>query len=161
MSADGIHGNIESKIKKKGEIYDFDDLIDNITECRAKVKVLRLETFYQWKSKKRTAKKAGDELTNFKLTDIVMVKFVKGSFSLEYKTDFELDLSELDFIQKSAKKNMVNYPENEKNQRGIKISKKKEMIKTLVPYMPNNRKPFWQTLPESNIAVDLINKEEY
>jgi len=58
MSADGIHFNIETKIRRKGKVYDFDDLIDNITECRAKVQVLRLETFYQWKSKKRTAKQS-------------------------------------------------------------------------------------------------------
>lgn len=64
-----------------------------------------------------------------------MVRFVKGSFSFEYKTDFEEDLTELDFIQKSALKNMVNYPDNQEGQRGIKISKKKEIIKALVPLL--------------------------
>uniref|UniRef100_A0A2S2NCQ6 DUF7869 domain-containing protein n=1 Tax=Schizaphis graminum TaxID=13262 RepID=A0A2S2NCQ6_SCHGA len=161
MSADGIHGNIESKIRRKDKVFDFDDLIDNITECRAKVQVLKLETFYQWKSKKKTTKKAGDPLTHFKLTNIVMVRFVKGSFSFEYKTDFDEDLTELHFIQKSALKNMVNYPDNQKSQRGIKMSKKKEIIKALVPFMPDNRKLFWQTLPESENSLDLINEEEY
>jgi len=131
MSADGIHGNIESKIRRKGKVYDFDDLIDNITECRTKVQVLRLETFYQWKSKKRTAKKTGDQLTNFKLTNIVMVRFVKGSFSLEFKNDFDENLIKLDFVQKIALKNMVNYPDIQKSQRGIKMSKKKKLLKLL------------------------------
>lgn len=50
-----------------------------------------------------------------------MVRFVEGSFSFEYKTDFDEDLTELDFIQKSALKNMVNYPDNQEGQRGIKL----------------------------------------
>lgn len=57
MSAYGIHGNIESKMKKKGKMYDFDDLTDTVAASRTKVKVLKLETFYQWDNKKRTTKK--------------------------------------------------------------------------------------------------------
>jgi len=106
-------------------------------------------------------KKAGDRLTNFKLTNIVMVRFVKGSFCLGYKTDFEEDIIKLDFLQKSALKNMVNYPDYEKSQRGIQISKKQEIIKALVPYMPNNRRQFWQNLPESENALDLVHEEDY
>jgi len=71
-----------------------------------------------------------------------MVRFVKGSFSFEYKNDFDEDFIELDFVQKSALKNMVNYPDNQKSQRSIQISN-------------------WQTLPESEISLDLINEEEY
>jgi len=41
------------------------------------------------------------------------------------------------------------------------MSKKKEIINALVPFMPNNRKLFWQTLPESENSLDLINEEEY
>lgn len=56
-----------------------------------------------------------------------MVRFVKWSFCLGYKTDFEEDIIELDFLQKSALKNIVSYLDYEKSQRGIQISKKQEI----------------------------------
>lgn len=57
MSADGIHGNIESKMRKKGKIYVFDDLTDTVAESRMKVNVLKLVTFYQWNNKKEQLSK--------------------------------------------------------------------------------------------------------
>ncbi|KAL5244645.1 hypothetical protein ACI65C_012055 [Semiaphis heraclei] len=101
MSADGIHGNIESKMRRK------------------------------------------------------------GSNCLEYKNDFDVDLIKLDFLKKSTLRNINCLPNHEDSQRGINSSKKKEIIKTLVPLMPENRRHFWQDLPESNNVTDLLHDEDY
>lgn len=52
MSADGIHGNIESKIRRNGKVFDFDDLIDTVEESRSKIKVLNLIHFVNGKTKR-------------------------------------------------------------------------------------------------------------
>lgn len=38
----------------------------------------------------------------FKLINIVMIHFVKGSNCFEYKNDFDDDLIKLDFLKKSS-----------------------------------------------------------
>jgi len=77
MSADGIHCNIKSKMRRKSKIQDFNDLIDTVAESRTKMNVLKLVTFYQWNNKKRITKKIDDPLFNFKLINVIMVRFVK------------------------------------------------------------------------------------
>jgi len=52
MSAVGIHGNIESKIRRKGKVFDFQDLINTIEGARNKLTVLQLDKFCGWKNKK-------------------------------------------------------------------------------------------------------------
>jgi len=82
MSADGIHGNIESKIRRKGKVFDFQDLVNTIEGSRNKLTVLQLDKFCGWKNKKKTTKQKDDPLTNFKMTNIVQARFVKNSFNL-------------------------------------------------------------------------------
>lgn len=65
MSADGIHGNIESKIRRQGKVFDFQDLINTIEGSRNKVTVLPLDTFCEWKNRKRTTKNKDDPFINF------------------------------------------------------------------------------------------------
>jgi len=73
MSAHGIHGNIESKLRKKGNIYDFDDLTGTVAEIRTKVNVLiKLVKFHQWNNKKRTTKIIDDPLLHFKLINVLI-----------------------------------------------------------------------------------------
>ncbi|KAF0712147.1 Uncharacterized protein FWK35_00029107 [Aphis craccivora] len=140
MSADGIHGNIESKMRKKGKIYVFDDLTDTVAESRMK--------------------QIDDPLFNFKLINVVLVRFVKESNCLEYKNDFDDNLIKLDFLTKSTLRNINCLPNHEDSQRGINSSKKKDIIKTLVPLIPENRRHFWENLPESNVT-DLLHDEDY
>lgn len=89
-----------------------------------------------------------------------MVRFVKESNSLEYKNDFDDDLIKLDFLTKSTLRNINCLPNHEDSQRGINSSKKKDIIKTLVPLIPENRRHFWENLPESNVT-DLLHDEDY
>lgn len=52
MSADGIHGNIEAKIRRKGKVFDFQDLISTIEGSRNKLTVLPLKNFVTGKIKR-------------------------------------------------------------------------------------------------------------
>jgi len=49
-------------------------------------------------------------------------------------------------------RNINCLPNHQDSQRGINSSKKKDIIKTLVPLMPENRRHFWQ---------DLLHDEDY
>jgi len=40
MSADGIHGNIEKKIRKVRIVYDYDDLKQTIQESRQNLGII-------------------------------------------------------------------------------------------------------------------------
>lgn len=113
MSADGIHGNIESKIRKKGSIFYFKDLISTIEGSRNKLTVLELENFCGWKNKKRTTKNKDDPFINFKVSYIVQARFVKNSFNLGYKYNFEDDISDINFLQKSALRNVGIRPSSD------------------------------------------------
>lgn len=164
MSADGIHGNIESKIRRKGKVFYFQDLINTIEGSRNgrnKLTVLQLVKFCGWKNKKRTTKKKDDPFINFKMTNIVQAQFVKKSFNLGYKYNFEDDVSEINFLQKSALREVGRRPLSDNTQRGIPMKKKKEIVKILVPLMPQNRQSFWNELPVSESSLDLVHNEEY
>lgn len=158
MSADGIHGNIETKIRRKRSIYDFQELLQVIETSRKNVQVLELNQFNSWQSKKRTAKKNDDPLKNFIVNDVVEVSFTKGYKTLKYKTDFASEHSELDFLQK--KFSLTPFVPNVLPIRGISAAKKQKILKELVPIMPPNRKIFWETIPESETSVDLVRNDQ-
>lgn len=159
MSADGIHGNIEKKIRKKRIIYDFEELLQVIKSARKKVEVLPLENFNLWQSKKRTTTKIDDPLKGFTLNSVVEVRFEKGSNLLKYKNDFaEENYKELNFLQK--KYNTIFFKPTALGVRGISSIKKNNILKQLVPLMPSNRQIFWNSLPESETSMDLVNNEQ-
>lgn len=111
--------------------------------------MLPLDTFCDWKNKKRTTKNKDDPFINFKLTNIVQARFVRNSFNLWYKCDFEDDSSEINFLQKSAIREIGRRPASNNIRRGIPTDKKQEIVKKLVHLMPQNRQSFWKELPTS------------
>lgn len=56
MSADGVHGNIETKIRKVRNIYDYDDLKNTIKDSRQNLDIIDQKKFRQWTSKKMSYK---------------------------------------------------------------------------------------------------------
>jgi len=90
--------------------------------------VLQLDKFCRWKNKK-TTKNKDDPLINFKMTNIVQAQFVKNSFNLVsnlgYKNNFENDLSEIKFLQKSTLSEVGRRPLSDNIQRGIPMKKKR------------------------------------
>ncbi|KAJ8945522.1 hypothetical protein NQ314_009197 [Rhamnusium bicolor] len=103
MSADGIHGNIEQKLGRKRNVYDFQELVEVIENCRKNVNVLKLNQFHSWKNKKRAVtKKVDDPLKGFTLNPLVEVKFNSGCRFMKYETDFDEEYKEIDFLQKKT-----------------------------------------------------------
>ncbi|KAL4100879.1 hypothetical protein QTP88_020908 [Uroleucon formosanum] len=158
MSTDGVHGNIETKIRKVRNIYDYDNLKNTIKASRQNLDIIDQKKFRRWTSKKRATNIKSDPFKNFKLGDIVMAKFKRGSITMFYSTDFDNEvLPELDFLQKKFIKNITSYePEIIVQNRGIPAIKKKDIIEKLVPLMPANRELFWTELPVSLTLADLV-----
>lgn len=160
MSADGIHGNIEQKISRIGNIYDFNDLKAAVQSSRKGVQVVDVNVFHKWEKKKRQVRKnaRNDPLNGFLLNRVVEVRFKKESKCLEYKTDFDQPhYDSLDFLQKKVNLEIIPaiLPI-----RGVLKSKKEEIIKALGPLMPRNRIDFWNNLVESDSAPDLVENFE-
>lgn len=161
MTADGVHGNIESKIRHKRNVYDFKDLIETAGSARRNLKVLLLDKFHLFQNKKRTTKKSEDPLKTFLLSNIVEACFEKGKFTIDYKYDFEEPYKTVNVFQKKYIDEIKqDYPKARVLPvRGINSSKKEKILRTLVPLMPENRRKFWADLPESDCSNDLTNKE--
>lgn len=158
MSADGIHGNIEKKIRKVRNVYDYDDLKQTILESRQNLGIIDQKNFFQWTSKKRTTNILLDPLKNFKLQNVVLVKFIKNSSKMLYSTNFDdKELKEMDFLQKKFIRGINTYKPKQIDQpRGVCVNKKNEIISKLLPLMPKSRENFWINLPVSVTSTDLV-----
>lgn len=157
MSADGVHGNIERKIKQIRNISEFKDLKNCITSSRKNINIIELKNFYEWLNKKRSTNIKKDPLYGFKMNNIVMAKIFKGSTVMEYWTDFKGESKTLDFLQKKFIKNIKTYTPNKiMQQRAISVTKKNEIVQKLVSLMPESRKQFWTSLPVSTTSEDLV-----
>ena len=95
-----------------------------------------------------------------KISEIVEVLFKRGSTRLSWKTDFDKDFREAEFLQtnlvKLIQKGMwpmfdVKYPNGPK---GVGKLKKESIIANLCPLMPSESRNFWKDLEESNISDD-------
>jgi hypothetical protein len=156
MSADGVHGNIETHVKRQDAVYDFEDYKQIIFRCRKNMQVLEVTKSFQWSKKKRTPRRndENDLLKKFLLSQVVEVKFINGCRNLFYKEDFDESYVELDFLMK--KFNNKLFPEVADTPRGVKTNKKEGIISKLVPLMPLNRRQFWLTLPTNDKVEDLV-----
>ncbi|KAK2702927.1 hypothetical protein QYM36_018494 [Artemia franciscana] len=153
-SVDGVHGNIETKMRKKGKVYDFPDFVECVSTSRKDVTALELCEFRQWVTQKRAMNK---KCVLPKLLSIVEAKFEKGSRLLYYRTDFDKDMESCDFLQ--PKFDSKRLPEVNRVPRGILKEKKDAIVKKLCPMMPRNRQTFWKSLPVSK-SMDLIDDED-
>ena len=148
-----IHpGNIEKKIRRVKNVYDYDHLKSVIESARGgpnRMLVQDVTLFKKWPN----GKKIGS--LSVKMQDIVQAKFVKGSRSLFYKTSFaEQSFKEINFLPKSFHFEM---PAPIDEPRGVSASKKKTIIQKLCPQFSSvvDRTTFWKNLPESAISADL------
>ncbi|CAH2101389.1 unnamed protein product [Euphydryas editha] len=85
------------------------------------------------------------------LRDIMSVKAEKGHYNIKFKDNLESEWKELDFLQ--VKKNKV-FPKavSKSAPRGITKERKEEILAKLVPLIPEHRRIFCRTLPESTKA---------
>lgn len=52
MTADSVHGNIEKKMKKRGEVFDFEDFKDVVNNSRRNIRVIEINNCRNWPKKK-------------------------------------------------------------------------------------------------------------
>ena len=111
MSADSVHAGVEKEMQKapSGSIYDFQDFVEIIKQSNSgKMDVLEVdnETFLNWTKQQANAKL---KQLNFKLKNIVCVKFVRGRKDMMYKLSHEEnDFRELNFLKKRS--NITSFP---------------------------------------------------
>ena len=87
MTADSVHGNIERKIKKQGNVYDFEDFKNVVRSSRNQMRLVEVTECKAWLKKKRTAKNdPTDPLKLFLLKKVVQAKFISGSKNIIFKT---------------------------------------------------------------------------
>lgn len=110
--------------------------------------------FYLWKDLK-SQQKLNQDLNHPRLSNIVQIKASRGKYVIQYKTLLtdEEDFKNLDFLCKKAMKKsgpllapVTSYPKP----CGFSKSKKDKLIKALDGIIPENRKHFWENLPESD-----------
>ena len=97
-----------------------------------------------------------------KLENVQVVKFVRGSAKMFWKgnhSDFEFE-SAL-FLQKKYEKNIgKNLFTQCKENRGVKTSKKENIIKVLCPHMKERSRQFWYDLHINESSPDLISERD-
>ena len=155
MSADSVHGTLELAMKKKGEIHDFQDLLDVFSRARSGLSVLPLEPkdFPSWSSQRRAP--LSKNLAPFpNLSDCVEILLKKDSENLFWKTSFSQPFSSTLFFKR---KPSIEIP-LPKAQRGVSAPKLAKIVEKLVPLIPETRKAFWGAMKSSN-ARDLLLKD--
>lgn len=165
MSADSFHHQVELAMKHEGKnmIYDFTDFEKSVKSSNSGkviVKSMNVSDFSVWPDHCSITKVRKNQ-SNPHLRDIVQLEARRGELNLFYKTEFSEEYKELDFLKsKVTKTGKIKPPEVLKAARGIQEDKKVDIIKKLLPLMPENRRPFWLNLPASQTTADLLTNND-
>ena len=161
MLADGIHGQIEKKLRRNKDVFDLKDLvlIMNKATKRTEVMQLAINDFRIWPNNVVTRTKKNKLPL---LTDIVQVRFARGEIRMFVKYDMEGDEIPINVLKKTAEKSLTidDIPVARNLPRGISAAKKQKILKELATRMPSNRRAYWETLPECDTSDDLLNTFE-
>lgn len=155
MSADQCHAKVEKAMKKMVNVYDFDDFVHCIASTKAVVTTPLPADFKSYTGQMSAAKLK--KLRPLKMCDMKVAEFRKGSKIVYYKKRHSnVEFLEFDYLL--AKANLQT-PEGRQVPRGISSTKQKDIVKNLVPLMPDSRKDFWLNLPIAEVN-DLIDSDE-
>ena len=164
MSADSFHHLVEKSMKRKKNVYDFQDYRNCVQESTANVKVVEMtpSSIKNWRDFKseQKLKKMGDERPY--LNDIKRLIVKKGSYVLLYSLNYDdkEEMKELDFLQKKIKNSGIPNPVSRTDCKGISSVKKSDIIEKLVPLMPKSRHHFWKNLTVSDNSTSDNEIEE-
>lgn len=153
MSADAFHAQVSKQIKRKGNVYDFADLLGLVNSVG---EAHQLDTFTEYKSLVSSAKDTKKPL----LSSVKEVQFRKGSSLLYWKEDLREEVFQSgEFLQKKIRPKLSDQLFPPKTvPRGIPPNKKKAIVDKLVPLMPSNRQQFWDKLPTAADSADLLDE---
>ncbi|XP_039542041.1 uncharacterized protein LOC120489360 isoform X2 [Pimephales promelas] len=159
MSADSIHHGVELGMKRcpGGKLFDFDDFVRVIKYSSSNIEIIRLENknILAWKGGQSQSKLSQ---AVSKLAEMVEIQARRGSKDLFFKTSHDdTEHCKLDFLKKNLKKNTLQIPAclREKD-KGVSLTKKAEIIKKLIPLMPENRRRFWRELTVAEDDEDAM-----
>ena len=152
MRADSLHGNIGAKMKKHKNICTFDDFVDVCRKASKKINpvVMQCEDFFCFEDgyRSRQSKKVKLPL----LSDLCQVEFKKGRRSMLYKTAFDEDAVEVEFLKPQFNLKIVLPKMTEP--RGVSSKKYKDILKLTVEFSGPKRK-FLLDLPCNDRSTDL------
>ena len=161
MLADAIHGQIEKKLRRNKDVFDLKDLVTIMNKATKRTEVMQLaiNDFRIWPNNVVTRTKKNKLPL---MTDIVQVRFARGEIRMFVKYDMEGDEIPINVLKKSAEKSLTSdfIPVARNLPRGISQTKKQKILKELATRMPSNRRAYWETLPECDTSVDLLNTIE-
>lgn len=154
MSADSIHAEVEKRIRKKKNVFDFDDFVAVVEAPKIKVTVPPADSFKALKPMQSQAKLSKRPCL---LSEMRVVEFRRGSTVMHFKRRHsDIEFSPFDFLMKKFKPGTVAHQPLRANARGIPTAKKDDIISKLLPLMPDNRQGFWTSLKCSEDVPDLI-----
>ena len=154
MKADCVHEIIGKRMKHTPEIVSFKELTNlvNLSGSRIEVLEMNIDNFYIFKagSRARSTKKIQLPL----LSDILEVKFVKGSRLLYYKCCHESEeYTGVDFLK--VKFELDPLPQCLTTPRGIP-TKKKDGILQILKHVGALRRTFYSDLRCNDTSEDLV-----
>lgn len=153
MAADTVHAAITKKIKKAGEIYDFDDFVQKIKSSRKNIEVAVLthKDMIVFSNDSKLAFPKGFNIQNLKV-----IEFRRGYVSMFAKNDYDGEFKEIHFLKRKEAQKLLNEIANgntdllhslprEDDSRGISEIKKRELLQ-LCKSMPSTRSVFYENL---------------
>jgi len=126
MSADSFHHQAEQSLKKAGKVYDFGDFaecVQNANKGKVVVKEMQMSNYFEWIDAS-SSYKLSRAVTRPYLSDMVMVKAIRGSRHLLYKTAFNEEDRLLNFLTARYLKSGISAPPCRTRPRGIPQAKK-------------------------------------
>ena len=152
MSADSFHAMAEKQFKKAGKILDFTDYV---TCLRAVGKVLEMQPSQFRDFKSRISQSAAAAQQKPLLAEVHMVEFRRQNPANLYfkKSHDEVDFSSwTNFLVKPVRtamnKGLFFTDTPVKNHVGLAASRKQGIIDKLCCLMPEDRRVFWENIPE-------------
>jgi hypothetical protein len=153
MSADSFHHQVEDQLKKSKNVYDFGCFSSCVQNAKMNkmspiVKELSCQDFYKFKDFTSQQKLKRMEPRVY-LKNIVSIKAERGIMNLLFKSQYEGEWSELNFIQYNILKNGFPKLSTHNENRGVETSRKNGIIKDLLNLMPEPYRHFWVNLPDT------------
>ena len=156
MRADSVHGTIAKKMRSQSEIVNFPDFVALVDSASKTTKPIVLNTndFYKFTAENRVRQsKTAHPLPL--LSSLCMATFRKGSRLLHYKTSFDSDEKQVDFLKPKFKSS--SFPQQQSESRGIPLVKKEAILK-LLSNVPAGKRKFWLDIPTNDNSSDLVTK---
>ena len=137
MSADNFHRNVEREMKKKGDVYDFNDFKPCVGNA-GEVSTMEIKDFSDCESGLSQGKESR-EIRPY-LHEVVVAEFCRGSTNMFYKKlHNDKEFLETYFLKKKTRNAIAagSYNVSHKSTvRGVSAMKRKHIIANLGPLMP-------------------------